>query len=188
MILKNILKNLQNFKTKTSFLNFNHRGFRLFIRKFSSNHILRKEQYNDRYLYFDEVKYFIENNDLNEITQKKLEIMGIDYNLTKKKNNNLNENKPIFELIENKQIKLLFIEVNEDLKSKIKVLKMKDEHSKYFDKLKIVNLNKINKNSKQRIMCSKLYSELNPDKIIFILLGNALDIINNPSIENNFNI
>jgi hypothetical protein len=135
-------------------------------------------------MYFDEVKYFLENNDFNETTQKKLEIMGIDYNLIKK--NNLTENKPLFELIENKQIKLLFIEVDKDLKSKIKVLKMKDEHSKYFDKLIIVNFSKINKNSKQKIMCSKLYSELDHDKTISILLGNALDIINNPSIENNF--
>ena len=77
----------------------------------------------------------------------------------------------------------MFIEVNEDLKSKLKIIKMKDEHihNKYFDKLKIVNFDKINKNSKQRIMCSKLYSELDHEKTISILLSNALDIINNPS-------
>ena len=72
------------------------------------------------------------------------------------------------------------------MKSKIQVLKMKDVHSKYFDKLTIINLDKINKNSKQKIMCSKLYSELDHEITISILLGNALDIINNPSIENNF--
>jgi DNA-dependent RNA polymerase len=136
---------------------------------------------NDRNFYFLEIKKLLENNELNENTQKKLETLGFQHKLINVDNNN------IWEQINNIELKNFLFEVNNDLISNINVLKTRNEHNLYFNGSEVTDYDKIdNQKKKIYILVSKLLSELNHDIIISILLGNILLIFNQQSIEENY--
>jgi hypothetical protein len=87
----------------------------------------------------------------------------------------------------NYELKELFINSKYELMTQINLLKNKNLHSDYFNDLNIFN-NLNNKNQKYRhsICISKILSEVEEDKIISILLGKVLFIINNPKLEDSY--
>jgi hypothetical protein len=138
---------------------------------------------NDRNFYFLEITKILKNNELNENTQKKLEILSFQHKQKDEDNAN------IWIQINNKEFKEFLFKVNDDLISNIKVLKKRNEHDLYFKGSEVTYFDKlVNQKQKKKIyiLISKLLSDLDHDIIISILLGNVLLIFNQQSIEENY--
>lgn len=93
-------------------------------------------------IFIFEIKKLLENNELNENTQKKLETLGFQHKLINVDNNN------IWEQINNIELKNFLFEVNNDLISNINVLKTRNEHNLYFNGSKVTDYDKIDNKKK----------------------------------------
>jgi hypothetical protein len=140
--------------------------------------------FNSRNILLNNIKNIINENNINNDTHKLIELEIHDYNMKL-----FNENNNIWKDLSkiNKDLKDLIINSKYELMTQIKHLKNKNLHSDYFNNLNICN-SFYNENQKNRhsICISKILSKLDVDKIISILLGKVLFIINNPKLEESY--
>jgi hypothetical protein len=160
----------------------------VFIKKNSLENQIENYKYLNGYatknILFNNLKNIIKVNNINNNTQKLIEFEIHNYNMKL-----FNDQDNIWQDIANvnNELKDLFINSKYELITQINHLKNKSLHSDYFNNLNISN-SIYNKNQKYRhsICISKILSEVDIEKIISILLGKVLFIINNPKLEDSY--
>jgi hypothetical protein len=139
---------------------------------------------NAKNILLNNIKNIINENKINNNTQILIELEIHNYNMKL-----FNDQNNIWQDISNvnNELKDLFINSKDELIIQINHLKNKNLHSNYFNNLNVYNsFYKINQKSRHSICISKILSEVDETKIVSILLGKVLFIINNPKLEDSY--